>query len=253
MFDEPFAHGKAPIHRLDPRARLLMGLAFCLAVASVKSMGSAALAVAVAGALLAAAAPPLPALLRRLGAIAGFLLMLWLTIPWVLPGPPALVWGPVTASWPGIHLAALATLKGLAIVLATTALVASMTIATLGHALSALGTPTRLVVLLLFTYRHIFSLFASWTRLWDAARLRGFIPRTTSHSYHTLATMVGVLLLRALDQAHRSREAMLLRGFTGQLASITLLQARPRDWGLTTAFLLGSVALVILDALHPWP
>lgn len=245
--DEPFAHGRAPIHRIDPRARILTAVVFSASVATMKHHFSAAAALGVALALLACAAPPVKPLARRMASVGLFFGFLWVTTPLTMPGPPAWTWGPLTLSWPGIHLAAAVTLKGLAMLLALIALVASMHIATLGHALCRLRVPAPVAMLLLFTYRQVFVLHHVWIQLRDAARLRGFIPRSDLHSYRTIATMLGLVVVRALDQAGRVHEAMLLRGFSGKLTSVTTFTASWQDVTFALAMLGISAALTAVD------
>lgn len=245
--DEPFAHGRGLMHRIDPRARILAAVVFSASVAAMEQLAAAAAALGVALLLVMGAAPPIRPLGRRLASVSLFFGFLWLTTPLTMPGPTAWAWGPLHLSWPGIHLAAAVTLKGLAMILALIALVATMHVATFGHALCRLGVPTPVAMLLLFTYRQVFLLHQVWTRLKDAARLRGFVPRTDAHSYRTIATMLGLVVVRALDHAGRAHEAMLLRGFSGTLTSVTTFRASWQDvaFGLTMAAI--SAALTCMD------
>jgi cobalt/nickel transport system permease protein len=52
-------------------------------------------------------------------------------------------------------------------------------------------------------------------RLMEAARLRGFAPKTNLFTYRTTAYLVGNLLVRSYDRSQRVYEAMLCRGFNG--------------------------------------
>ncbi|MCK7503788.1 MAG: energy-coupling factor transporter transmembrane protein EcfT [Desulfobacterales bacterium] len=70
----------------------------------------------------------------------------------------------VGAAREGVELAAQITLKSNAIVLAFMALVATMPLATAGHALHRLRVPDKIVHLLLMTYRYIFVLEQEYQR-----------------------------------------------------------------------------------------
>lgn len=123
--------------------------------------------------------------------------------------------GPLVATVEGVGLAARITLKANAILLVFIALVATMPVATLGHALHRLAVPDKLVHLLLFTYRYIHVMEKEYKRLHNAAVIRGFRPRTDRHTYKTYAYLVGMLLVRSLARAERVYDAMLCRGFQG--------------------------------------
>ena len=68
-----------------------------------------------------------------------------------------------------------------------------------------------------------------------AARLRGFRPRSSMHTYRTLASLLGLLLVRSYERAQRTREAMLLRGFAGRFHSVARFSVGAPD----LAFALG--------------
>ena len=83
--------------------------------------------------------------------------------------------------------------------------------------------------LVLFAGRYVHDVAGEWRTLLAAARLRGFRARTSLHSYRTLASLLGILLLRGLDRAQRVHEAMRLRGFRQRFHCVTPFQAHLRD------------------------
>ena len=91
MFDEPFAQGDSPVHRLDPRVRLASAAFFSLCVALLHDPAAAAAALVMAAAALAASLPPASLLARRLAVVNAFILFLWATVPATMPGETLLV------------------------------------------------------------------------------------------------------------------------------------------------------------------
>jgi len=249
VFDEPFAHGRGLVHQIDPRVRVLVATAASIAMATLQHLESAAGAAALVLALVPTLRPPLKAFVRRLSAAGGFFLLLWCVLPWATPGPDLFQLGPVAISQTGVRLATTITLKGMGVVLLCTVFLASLGMAPLGHALRALGLPSQVTALMLLSYRHIFTLAAMWRSLWDAARLRGFQPRTDAHSYRTVANLVALVIVRSLDQATRTREAMLLRGFAGVWTSNVPMAMTPKDWAFLGIGILTSVGLLAMDRL----
>lgn len=225
MVAEPFAHGRSFIHRVDPRIRLAaaVGCAVCLAV--LRHVDAACLGLALAVTLLACSKPPWRLAAKRIAFVNGFVLLLWLTVPFTTSGEALAGWGPLTASRQGVALALLVTAKTNAIAMLFTALVATMPPAALGLALERLRCPSKLVFLLLFAYRYMHSVTDEWQKLSVAAKLRGFAPRTSMHSYRTFGNMLAMLFLRSLDRSARVYEAMLLRGFSGNFRSLAEFHA----------------------------
>ena len=229
MFAQPFAQGHSLLHRLDPRVRLgtAAGSAICLAL--VQTRPAALYGLAVGAGLLLLSRPPWGAALWRLLAVNLFLLFLCLLTPFSLSGDPLWQWGPLVASRQGVALALVLWAKSNALVLCFLALVATMPVSTAGYALQRLRCPAKLVFLLLFAGRYVHDMADEWHTLLAAARLRGFRARTSFHSYRTLASLLGLLLLRGLDKAQRVHEAMLLRGFRQRFFCVTPFQAHARD------------------------
>ncbi len=220
MIQEPFAIGSSPLHGLDPRVKIVAAVAVAVALSPAASM-HAPLAALTAGAGLAAwARLPLGLLARRLAVINVFTAFLWVFLCFGVPGQPLFSLGSLTATVPGTRLALLITLKTNAVMLWFMALVATSDVASLGQALRCLGVSPKLVFMLLFTYRFAHVLGAELDRLRTAARLRCFTPRNTLHTYRTMASIMAMVLVGAMNRAEKSRMAMQLRGFQGSFATL---------------------------------
>lgn len=202
---------------MSPTLRLGSALLISACVATLGTILAAAVALLLALLLLALAWPPEKGWKHRLMLINGFIAFIWLVTPFS-GGPPMLGrLGPLQISRPGLELALLVSLKANAVFLIFSVLAANMPASRLGSALAGLGLPEKLVHIFLLGMRFWPVLGAECQRMRDAARLRCFRPRTSRHSYHTLASMLGMLLLRAAWRAQRLREAMLLRCYQGML------------------------------------
>lgn len=242
MFDQPFVRDSF-IQQIDPRIRILLAVLLAVALALLRQMTACWLGLGLGCVLLGLAQAPLEPLWRRLVAVNMFILFLWLVTPWTTPGSVIWQWHSIQVSREGLYLSLLVTLKSNAIACMFLALVASLPTATLGHALERLGCPDKLVFLFLFTGRYIHLLAGEWQDLMTAARLRGFQPRTNLHTYRTVSSLLGLLLVRSHDRAQRTHEAMRLRGFSGRFHSLDRFCLRPVDvcFALGTAFCLACI------------
>ena len=197
MIRESFAEGNSWIHGIDPRLRVIGAAAFAVVVAV--SYDFKALFTALMLSLFAVFSARLDfrTVAQRLFAPAVFLLLLWAVLPWSYKGDALAALGPVTITRQGVTLCAQISLKTVCLMMAFMALVATMTVDTLGHTLNRLWLPDKMVHLLLITYRYLFVIEQEYQRLVRAMKIRNFHPKTNLHSYRTYAYLVGMLFVRA--------------------------------------------------------
>lgn len=247
MMETGFEQGSSFAHRMDPRARLVVTLAFSVVVAL--SSRFEALVPALAGAVVLVSAVRLPpvGVIKRLLVVNGLVALLWLFLPFSVPGPALVSLGPLEGTLEGVLYAARITLKSNAIVLVLVALVATMPVYTAGRAMRALGVPEKIVYLLFFTYRYVHVIFREYERLATAARIRGFRPHTSLHTYRTYAFLMGMLLVKSYERAQRVRAAMVCRGFQGRFHDLVELRWTERDSVLSSLMLLTVLGVAILQ------
>ena len=219
MLDEPCAvDGRRTfLHRLDPRTKILGSLAFSFFAASIDALPAAFTAFFFSLFVLALARPPLGRTAVLLSAANGFILFLWLFLPFSIPGETAFLFGPFRPTWEGIERAALLTVRSNAILCFTLAFVTATPVAGIAQGLRGLGVPEKLVSLFFFTYRYALEIGKEYSRILKAAEIRCFRPRTNMHTYRHVAYLVGMLLVNSYERGLRVRSAMVCRGFRGRL------------------------------------
>ncbi|BDU73117.1 cobalt ECF transporter T component CbiQ [Mesoterricola silvestris] len=240
---DELAAADSPVHRLDPRAKLLATALFIVAVASFGRYEVAALApfALYPAALMALGGIPAGFILSRMLAALPFVLLLAALNP-VLDRAPLLTLGPVAISGGWVSFASIlmrfALTVGAALVLVATT---SMDGVCLG--LERLGAPRAFAQQVAFLHRYAFVLGAEALRIHRARTLRAFGGKLTPGEFATLA---GNLLLRAWDRARRIHVAMLTRGFTGRFP-----EPRPLAWG-TRDLLFTVLCAAAFAALRVW-
>ena len=75
--------------------------------------------------------------------------------------------------------------------------------------------PALLVAMLSFMYRYIFILWDELARLRNAREARDFGGGSLMMRWTTNAQLIGLLLLRSMERAERTHQAMLARGWDG--------------------------------------
>ncbi len=211
------SRGAGWITTRDPRLRIVATLLFALVTVSLQHLPAILAAFLFAAALAAGTGTSGPDLVRRLLALEGFMLILLITLPFSVSGPPVLEFGPLVASHEGLSLAVKILFKANAVVLVLLTLVGSLEPVVFGHALARLGVSEKLVHLLLMTIRQIHLLHQEFIRLRQAMRARAFVPRSDRHTWNSYGWLMGMLLVRSLARSQRLLAAMRCRGFHGRL------------------------------------
>jgi cobalt/nickel transport system permease protein len=212
-----------PLSRRDPRAKLLVTLLFVITLMSFDRYRVAALLpLALFPVVLATqGAVPARTIAHLLMLAAPFALLVGLANPWIDRAPQMLLAGiELSGGWVSfVSILLRVTLS----VSATVLLLGCTGMPALCAALARLRVPQVLCTQLLLLHRYLFVLGDEAQRLTTAYRLRaGRRPRLPLQHF---AALGGQLLLRAHERATRLHQAMLARGFTGQLPL-----ARPLQW-----------------------
>jgi len=244
---EAFSEGSSLIHRLDPRGKTIIASMFAILVAVAESFPAALAGLTLALTWLALARLSLKKILVKLLVVNGFILFLWIVLPWTYPGDPVWQLGPLTATRQGIGMTALITLKSNAIIIGLIALIATVPVTTLGQAMHALRLPDKLCHLLLFTYRYLYVFEVEFQRLVQAMKIRGFQPRTNLHTYRSYAYLAAMLLVRSFDRAESVYQAMLCRGFHGVFYSLKTFSWQRRDGIFMAVSLMALTAVFYLE------
>jgi cobalt/nickel transport system permease protein len=233
----------------DARLRVAAVLAFALVTVSLEGLTPLLLALAAALVLVSLVRPDWRLLVRRMAGLEAFLALLFVTLPFSVPGEAWVRFGPLSASWEGLLRAGSIALKANAVVLALLGLVGTLEPAAMGHALSRLKAPDKLVHLLLFTVRYLGVLQEELLRLRRAMRARAFVPRSDLLTWRVTGWLAGMLLVRGFERARLVSAAMRCRGFQGRFYLLDTAAWEPADTLLSLVFGAGLAALLVLDRL----
>ncbi|WP_319532026.1 cobalt ECF transporter T component CbiQ [uncultured Cohaesibacter sp.] len=183
---------------------------------------------------------------RRLLHLEAFLILLFITLPFTIPGTPIFQIGGIEASWQGFERAIVLAFKISASVLLLMVCFSRIEPVKVGQALRGLKVPEALVRILLGLIRYLDTIGNEFRRLQDAMRLRSFRPGSNRHTWKTYGNMIGMLLLRSLARADRVEEAMRMRSFAGHFPTMPLPAIAFADW------LLSALLLALATALLNW-
>lgn len=227
----------SPIHRIDPRAKLITTLLFVIAVVSFGRYTVWALLPFCIYPIVLISAGGLPAgeLFMRALILCPLPIVIGIFNP-IIDRQTLLQIGPLGISGGWASLISI-VLRFMLTVTAVLALIASTGLNAVCDSLVRFGVPRPFVTQLLFFYRYIFVLTDEADRLDRARSLRSFGSRGTG--FGPFISLIGHLLMRTLDRAERIYRAMLCRGFDGHMRMIRTMRIRPSD----AAFVAGWVFL----------
>jgi len=224
---ETLARQDTPVHRLDPRAKLLTTLAFVAAVVSCDRYAISVLLPFLVYPVVLASVGRVPAgcILRKVAMVSPFAILVGVFNP-LFDRTPWLSLGGLELS--GGWVSFLSILLRFGLTVGTTLILLACTgIYRLGLAASSLGVPGVFVMQVLFLYRYLFVLWQEALRTVRAILLRS--PDQERLPMAAYTHFLGALLLRTLDRAERIHTAMRCRGFAGQVCLLQPLRLRAAD------------------------
>lgn len=204
-----------PVHKLDPRVKLLVLLVFILTILSSGRYEVSGLVpfIIFPVYLMTSGNIPVNYIMKKILYVSPFALMIGVFNP-LFDTNIIMMLGSMGVSGGWISFVSIMIRFGLT-VSAALAVIACTGFNNICFAISRLGAPNIFSVQLLFLYRYIFVLTEEAARVVRARNLRSFDGR--GKGIRSYGPMLGNLLLRTINRAERIHNAMLSRGFDGNI------------------------------------
>lgn len=227
LYMDELAQKDTPVHRLDPRAKIIVSAAFIFTLLSFNRYEITAMIsfFVFPVFLLVSGELPVGYLLKKIVIISPIVIFIAIFNPlfdretvFILAGSE------ISAGWVSflsIMIRFLLTTASILILIASTGFYEVC------MALERMGVPTLFVMQLLFLYRYIFVLLDEGARMVRAHALRSFSDKRMS--IKIFVGVIGNLLLRTVDRAERIHRAMLSRGFDGSVTMHRRIKFRTSD------------------------
>jgi cobalt/nickel transport system permease protein len=219
----------SPIHRLDPRAKII-GLAGITVLGVSTPLGAwpAFAACLVALAAIAVVARIGPGMIwSRVRVILPLVVLVAAFVPFVRGGP-AVRAGPLSLSEAGLATLASVTVKATIGALSAVLLGATTGFPDILHGLERLRAPRLLTVIAAFMYRYVFVIVDEARRMRAALAARAYRPRHLGQ-VAAIGRLVTALFLRSYERGERVYIAMLARGYSGAMPRLAVLAFRRAD------------------------
>ncbi len=246
-FPDRYSDLDSPLHRRDPRIKILSAFAFVLSTVFIPPGAWVLFGVhllLVLG-LLAASRVPAGYIFKRSLVIVPFVLVVCLFLPFVARGGSGIrlvLDGIAVTVYPeGIRLAYTVMVRACLAALALLLLAATTPFPRLLKGLENIGLPQIFVMLLAFMYRYVFLLVDEAEKMETARRSRYF-GGAFARQLRVLAGMLALLFVRTYERGELVYESMRARGFDGVTRVLEPLKLGVWDWvaGLGFGAVLGA-------------
>ncbi len=243
----------SPIHRLDPRTKILCLLAFAVVVVTTPARHPACFGAyaALMVLMVAVSRVPLVYVLKRVCLVLPFVALTAVSLPFRgQPGGPDPTAGLLGSgiSDEGVRLLLSVTAKA---VLAATALIllsSSTRFVSLLQGLGALRFPRVMLMILSFMIRYLFVATDQAMRM-ERARSSRFCGGGRLATLRVRGGMIGVLFVRSYERAEGVYRSMVCRGFDGNARGMARLRFARADVLFTILFVAGLAAARLAGGL----
>ncbi|MGC8938105.1 MAG: cobalt ECF transporter T component CbiQ [Thermodesulfovibrio sp.] len=246
MHLEEFSEGSFFLNKADPRLKIIVFSIFSILCATASGLKTPSLFLLYSIFSVFLARLRIKPLFSRLGVANFFILFIWIFVPLSYPGNSHFSFAGLKISQEGIFYALSITLKSNAIIIATITLLSTSSVNSLAHAMLHLKAPKKLVTVFFLFYRYITVIHEEYLKIKRAVLARGFVPKTTLHTYRTYAYIVGGMLIKSYERAEEIYRAMLCRGFQGYFPLFEHFQIRKIDIIFSVVSIFMFVVILVL-------
>ncbi|MFQ6050474.1 MAG: cobalt ECF transporter T component CbiQ [Candidatus Hydrothermarchaeota archaeon] len=250
-FLDKYADLNSPIHKLDPRVKVVSFLIFIFSVIltpPLKFKNFLFFFILILAFILISKVP-LRFILKRSLIIIPFVFLVAIFIPFLKQGEIAGSYSfgtlHLSVSYGGLIVLWNVLIKSWLSVLSMIVLVSTTKFQRILKALESLGVPKVMVMVLSFFYRYVFVLLDEMIRMKRAKDSRSFNGGRIWH-IKTIGNIIGILFIRSYERAERVYISMVSRGFTGKMRTIDDFKINKHDILFILPFL---IILIIINVL----
>jgi len=242
-----YASLDSPIHRFDPRAKIITFTTLIFSLVFVQEIAVSMVALIFSILVLIISKLPLRFVFKRVWVVMIFVLPLLIIMTFTVQGAEIFDILGISATYEGLRYGSLVVVRALAAVILVLTMLGSMRFDVTIKALYMLKVPSPLVQMIMFTYRYIFVIIDEFASMWRAMGAKGFSPKTNMRDLLILGNLVGMLIVKSYERAERVYQAMISKGYTGNPKTKTNFAMRGKDYVLSM-LLIGFAIMIHLNA-----
>ena len=231
---DAYASMDSPIHRFDPRAKMVSFTLLIFSLVFVNDIRIAFSGFVFSFLILLISRLPLGFALKRIRMVFFFLFPLLLVMPLTVEGREITNISGISVTLDGVIFASLIIIRALAAVTLALTMLATTRFDITMKALYALKIPGTLVQMLMFTYRYIFVITDEFSRMWESMECKGFSLKANYHGLSIFGNMLGMIIIKSYDRTRRVYESMVAKGYSGRPRTLVHLKMGAKDYVLST-------------------
>jgi cobalt/nickel transport system permease protein len=235
----------SPMHRFDPRAKIVAFVFLIFAVVLVPSLNFAFIALIGAILLLIVSKLPLRFALQHIKWVFLFVVPFIVIMPFTVPGTELFSFYGLTMTYDGLEYGILVAVRALSAVILVLPMIATTRFDLTIKALGELKMPNMLVKMFMFTYRYIFVFVAEFQRTWRAMAARGFQLNMNLYVLRTIGRALGTLFVRSYERGERVYQALRARGYTVKPKTLVVFKMRASDYVWIAVIIGFAVSLLV--------
>ena len=230
-------------HSWDPRVKIISFSILIVSIALLPNILLASLGFISAIIFVFVSRIPFSFVLKQLRWVMLFLLFFLVVMPLTVSGDEIAKIGFITISRKGLNLALLIALRALSISFIIFPMIGTTKFHRSLKALQKLKTPSKLVQIVMFTYRYIFVFMTEFARMFTAAKARLFKKKTDIFTLRIIGNLTGMLFIRGFERTQSVYAAMASRGYKGSLKILDDFKLCRKDF--IKAFFIITLAVVL--------
>ncbi len=220
----------SPMHRFDPRAKIIAFLILIFAVVLLPDLKLAFIGFIGAVLFLIASKLPLRFALQHIKWVFLFVVPFIVIMPFTVDGTEIFSFYGLTMTYEGLEYGILVAVRAISAVILVLPMIATTRFDITIKALDRLKMPNMLVQMFMFTYRYIFVFVVEFQRTWRAMVARGFKLKTSLYALKTIGKALGMLFVRSYERGDRVYQALRSRGYTGSPRTLVEFQMHASDY-----------------------
>ena len=236
----------SPMHRFDPRAKIIAFLILIFAVVLVQNPKLAFIALIGSTLFLLASKLPFRFVLRHIKWVSFFIIPFTVIMAFTVPGTEIFNFHGLKMTYEGLEYGLLVGLRAYSAVILILPMIATTRFDVTIKALDKLRMPNMLVQMFMFTYRYIFVFVVEFQRTWRAMAARGFKIKTNLYALRTIGKALGTLFVRSYERGERVYQALRSRGYTGSPRTLVEFKMRATDYVLAIVIIGFAVSLFVV-------
>lgn len=240
---DKYAHLNSFFHSWDPRVKIMSFSILMISIALIPNIPLAMTGFFIAIVFLFLSKIPIIFVVLQLRWVFFLILFFFIVMPFTVTGDAVLKFGIFVVSKKGLELAVLIALRAISIILILFPMFGTAEFHRSLKALQKLKVPSRIIQMLMFTYRYIFVFLEMLNRMSVATKTRLFDKKTDIHTLKTLGNITGMLFIRGYEKTERIYCAMQSRGYTGTLLVRNEFALSKKD--VIKAFLIIGIAILL--------